>query len=374
MQRIISLVLAAILFTGCVPHVELNDRLIIQAIGIDYKDGEYTVVFQFIPGGSHSSGGEVSPSAVLNLVSGKGISIVHAIMDIEKKTGKPPLLGSAEVIILGGGLKDEPISYTLDFFSQGYEFHPFIKVAISETTAEDVLLALYTDEEVGVQRLQRVLEDAEHSGLVYDSTVHSVNVNMSLPLSGAIIPLFRPTKTTDHEGKEVRDNLLVGGAVFTDDLYVGDVDLDVMTALCWLYKTTGASAVTVDGLLDSPIAGLWDIKSVITPVRKDDNLHLKIKTTAVAEISRHHADENTISKEDEWAAIIADAMDKQMNRAFEISLHEYGCDVLRLEPLVRQKNNRLWRELHNEFDTAIRTCTWEFDTDVTILQFGISAW
>ena len=33
--------------SGCVPHTELNEKAIILAIGVDYEDEKYKVMFQY---------------------------------------------------------------------------------------------------------------------------------------------------------------------------------------------------------------------------------------------------------------------------------------------------------------------------------------
>ena len=42
-----ALVLSLLLLSGCVPHTELNEKAIVMAITIDYKDEKYYVSFQY---------------------------------------------------------------------------------------------------------------------------------------------------------------------------------------------------------------------------------------------------------------------------------------------------------------------------------------
>ena len=60
---ILALYLLLILFSGCMRSVQLNERAIVQAVGLDWKDSEYALTMQiFDPEaarGDDTSGGKM---------------------------------------------------------------------------------------------------------------------------------------------------------------------------------------------------------------------------------------------------------------------------------------------------------------------------
>ena len=113
---------------GCVSYVDLSDRAIVQAIGIDYLPEK--------KGGQNQI--DKTEDNVLKSV-GEGESIFEAAKNASMLTGKDLLLSENRLIIIGKELRKYKLCDTLEFFVGNYHSHPQAYVAAAEDTAEELL-------------------------------------------------------------------------------------------------------------------------------------------------------------------------------------------------------------------------------------------
>ena len=106
MKKIIPIIAAMLLLTGCSDNTELGDRAIIQAAAIDFDRGEYRVsALLFSSGGGGGDTIDASQDNVIK-VSGSGKTLAEAIDNISLIDGKEIYMSETKLLILGGGFAD----------------------------------------------------------------------------------------------------------------------------------------------------------------------------------------------------------------------------------------------------------------------------
>lgn len=94
---------------------ELNMRIVITAMGIDYVDDQYEVTAQVIMPTSSSEGG--GGSASLDFISAKGQSVSDAVNKVSFQIGKTLGLGHINTLIFGENVvKNEKLIPSIDYF------------------------------------------------------------------------------------------------------------------------------------------------------------------------------------------------------------------------------------------------------------------
>lgn len=104
MKKILLIITAALLLSGCSDATELGDRAIIQAAAIDF-DGSYHVsALLFSSGGSGGDTIDASQENVIK-VSGDGKTLSEAIDSISLVDGKKLYMAETKLLILGSGFE-----------------------------------------------------------------------------------------------------------------------------------------------------------------------------------------------------------------------------------------------------------------------------
>ncbi len=165
--KTISVLLIFVLMTGCssVEIIELNERLIIEAIGIDYKNGYYNVTIEGLD--SFSAGSDtnsISAPSLTKCFSFKGETIGMAMNSISVITGQIPLFSQARVLILGLETAESKLSEVLDFFRREYTTRTDILIAIAKETAESVVAADYGENVSAGNIIEAALESSRYTG------------------------------------------------------------------------------------------------------------------------------------------------------------------------------------------------------------------
>ena len=133
-------VLTALLtaLSGCAPRsVELSDRLIVEAVGIDKTDAGVKVTLQALD--THAAGAGSDPNEqgqVTRLYQFSGESVGQALSGVQAATGLMPLYSQARVLLFGRTLAEDGLTEALDFFLREYNARSDILIAMAEDTAE----------------------------------------------------------------------------------------------------------------------------------------------------------------------------------------------------------------------------------------------
>ncbi len=164
---IISIILTISLLSGCsaIEIIELNERLIIEAIGIDYKDDIYNVTIEGLD--SFSAGSDtnsISAPSLTKCFKFQGETIGMAMNSISVITGQIPLFSQARVLILGLDTAETKLSEVLDFFRREYTTRTDILIAIAQKTAESVVSADYGQNISSGNIIEAALESSRHTG------------------------------------------------------------------------------------------------------------------------------------------------------------------------------------------------------------------
>lgn len=128
-----------LLFTpGCSQVNQLNERLIVNGIGVDIEDGAYVVTMHVFDAQRASAGGEESQDIVV--VTGRGRSVIDAFNAITLQSGKEPLFSQNLVLIVGEETAKSGMNNVIDFFIRYYETRPTVELFVAkERTAREVM-------------------------------------------------------------------------------------------------------------------------------------------------------------------------------------------------------------------------------------------
>ncbi len=214
---ILCTVLAVFLLSSCsgIEIIELNERLIIEAIGIDYSDGKYTVTIEgldsFTAGSDSSS---ISSGKLTKCYNFEGETIGMAMNSISQITGQIPLFSQARVLIIGYDTAKEKLSESLDFFRREYTTRTDILVAVAEKTAEEAISADFGENVSAGNIFEAAISSYRHTGKSTYTPLYRFLNSLMGETDSAYCPLIGIKDNTLSDTKEVS---LKGTAVFSRD-------------------------------------------------------------------------------------------------------------------------------------------------------------
>ncbi len=219
MKKLIAvfLIITVIFLSSCagIEIVELNERLIIEAIGIDYEDGRYKVTIEGLDSFSAGTDADsISAPSLTKCYLFEGETIGMAMNSISVVTGQIPLFSQARILVLGFSAAKENLSEILDFFRREYTTRTDILFAVAKNTAAEVVSADFGQNISAGNILQAAVSSYKHTGRnTYTPLYRFLNSVMG-ETDSSYCPVIEIKDNAYKKGKEV---MLSGTAVFGKD-------------------------------------------------------------------------------------------------------------------------------------------------------------
>ena len=254
-----------LILSGCVRYVELSDRAIVQALGIDYSPdtNTYRISMQYFSQTSEGGQNQIDKTQPNVLKSvGEGDSILTAAKNASILSGKDLLLSENRLIIIGSELCNYDLMKTLQFFIANYHSHPKTYVCAAENTAEELIDIRFKEGYVSSQHLINLIENASSEGRTLADYSYQIMGQLCNSTGSAYLPKLKISeqktdgtvpkesggekKGESSEQETEKTIILDGGVIFSGKLKSGVIDSDSCTGLQFLCNRMAEYSVTVD--------------------------------------------------------------------------------------------------------------------------------
>lgn len=296
MKRVLAFLCALLLLcTGCVHSVRLSKRAVVQALGIDFRDGKYFATMQL-----YGLSGDAPQGA--ETVTAQGETLTALFADGAVRQGKQLFLGNLRLIVFGSSLAAEGVGDALQFLNGYHQLSPATQVAVALGDAADLL---ETDQSPSFSAggLLEVLTSAQKSGITPECRL------MDLIPSGRrdrAAPVLLREKTSDgaaeepgsesgdagenpqstgedsgggSSGGEVKVETggaePVGAVIFSGGKAVSYLTPEMARGLCWLQGGIRAAVLETQAPLSAAVT--HKASHSITPEVVADNVVFNIK-------------------------------------------------------------------------------------------------
>ena len=151
--------------TGCWNYRELEDLLIVSALGIDSNEDGFDISVEVINdkmvSGGEQSGGSSSEETQIVVYSSKAKTIREAIDKIILESPKRLYLGHMNLLVISEDIAKKGINEFLDYFMRDTEIRKtFFTTVVKNAKASDVLKILQPIENITAVNIQSSLEIA----------------------------------------------------------------------------------------------------------------------------------------------------------------------------------------------------------------------
>lgn len=172
--RLLLVMIFALLLTSCATG-EVQQRVVIHAIGIDKHDKGYEVSYQVFSGGEGSDSGPVDANedTVKTLLS-QGQTLTACEESLELQTGKDVFFGDTELILVSEELKDSDITEFLQYFRNA-DVYLGVNVCYCRGKAKDTVGAKLDQGAATAILLRGVVERALSEGRACSSRIIEIS-------------------------------------------------------------------------------------------------------------------------------------------------------------------------------------------------------
>ncbi len=372
-KKLLSLFIVVSLMSGCMPHTELDQLAITEAIGIDYADGKYEVTVQYfnMEGAGGNSPIDPSKSNVIN-VTGKGDTVSAALESASIKCGRGFMYGITTIIILGREALGQDVRKTLSFAESYYQSDPSVLIAAADGKASDILGVKFKEGIISVEKLEMIITNAEYYGLAESVKILEFLSEQHRKNAATALPLLKEAETGSDATDDGKSVELTGGVLISEHKLSSDLSLSDLAGLQLLGKKPQNTVVgaKVDGANVS--VTIYDIDTNITHELTEEGLKFYIKIHA----NGKYTDSQLNSKSDYYGEtvedICAETLKKRTEEALLNTVFKHGCDPCELKYVITSSDYMEWIRIEDNFGEILKNAEFFIECDIDIDRFGIA--
>lgn len=385
--------------TGCLKTVQLNERALVQAIGIDYEDGQFELTFQIF---SPTTGGGTNIGATADnakIIESKGRTISEAVQNATMVQGKEIFVGHNRIIIIGSDFAENGLEQTLSYFTTTALSRKNVNLAVADGKAKDILKAKINQGMLPAETLEKVLENTYQNGMIENIQLFEFVRAYQNKNESAILPIIKMKKDEEgsgggeeegksgEKGKEesggkkseeiesVSSISIDGIAVISNGKMVGKLDKRLSRGVLWLRNTINKTSIeTKAEKFDLAVVRVYKSNTKITPFLCENELKFKIEIECLATLEETKiSDGVTVGTNDIRNVQVAaqQVIEKECNDAFEKAIKEYRADVFNLSNMICKDDIELYKKIRQNWDENVDKIEIEVSANVDIDRVGL---
>lgn len=293
LKLLIPIFLLTVSFCGCnYENQELKSRLIVQAIGIDaMEDGGVRVTLQTLNtemAGNPNSGANLGD--IINFVTVEGDTVSDAISSAAKSVGKLPLLSQNRLIVFGRETAEKGIYGDLDYFVRNADNRATVLVAVSDTTAEDLVSAKMGESILTANSIEDILKAMQFNTNIINQELYKLINKLECDCSNAFLPVL---KAEQEEGGEKTNIRFVDVAVFGEDQLMFEMENEAVTALMMLHNQvkSGYFSVQNQEFSAETVIKIRHCSVKVKPKSIDGGVHFTVRVNMEVDIAEIKTEE-----------------------------------------------------------------------------------
>lgn len=362
---------SVIVFSGCLPHTELDSQAIVEAIGIDYSDGKYEVTVQYfnMEGTGGNSPIDSTKANVVN-ITGKGETVSAALESASLKCGKSFMYGITGIIVLGRDALDNDILKTMSFAESYYQNNTSVLIAAADEKASDILEVKFKDGVISVEHLKMLLDNSQYYGMGANVRILELLGEQRRTGAGTVLPVLSAVEggeTTD-DGKTV---VLTGGMLISDRKYTSDLSLMDMSGLQLIGEKAENTLVTVTAGDENVNVTIYDIDTKIKHSFSDGKLRFDIDIRANGKYTDSQLRDKELTFSSEIEAMCAEILTNRVFHTLVSVVNGYGCDPCGLKYVISSSDYKNWLIISENFSEILKNTEFDITADIHIDRFGI---
>ena len=328
----------AFILSGCSNKTELRDRAIVEAMAIDFENGEYKITLQeYMP--SDSKAGEGSGETQNIYVTTSGKTLFEALKNAESKDGNQIFYGHSRAYIIGKDAADRGLEQIIEFMNSNYQLSLNSAVILTETSAEDIL------------------KKKVFAGVVPDITIDRIESCGKAP-DVAVIDVLRDVYNLEgccvlpvisSDGKD--EVKIEKCAVFKSQKPEIFLNTDETMGYIWMLGKISDAVMIAEKDSRRISVNVISDKTKIKMITDNGEIELNVSVTAKGNISEIGVFSNQRIQDEHIEKIqnqIEKQIENQIKSAFKTIVTDGGCDAFYLKQRLKKDNKKLYDEIKDK--------------------------
>lgn len=354
---IILLLLNIIFLTGCWDLKDINERLIVTALGFDYKDDEIWFYLEIANTENAISGEKRSvegSSDKFITVKSHGKTLPQARDNLDEQLDKPIYLSGARTLMFTEQFANEYLLEYLYRFRADETYRKQSICVITKDDPEELFNKAHEEKESAGLYVEGEFETLDEMGKFFPRTASRIIENLSGDYSGLLLPCVGAVNNLPS---------VVGYSVLCGPKVIGFIPMEED-------KIHGVYFMKVKKLEIVHLVPYKDMnftvnvktkKTKLEPSYAEEQIHMNLKLNISAEVM--YGNEKTpylFNDEDmkNMSAILGDIVKEDVTMAIEQAQDEFNCDYLQFDDAFRIKypevfDNMNWDEQFSKITTAV---------------------
>lgn len=335
----LSAVCLSLLLAGCSTPVDLRDRAIVQAMGIDYENGEYKITLQeYMPKGGAKSGDSTEGSENIYVTS-SGKTLFEALKNAEAKDGNQIFYGHSRVYIIGKKAAEQGLSQIIEFMNSNYQLSLNSAVMLAEDSAQEILhkrIFMGVVPDISVERI-------EGCGKAPDAAVIDVLREIYNLDGTCCLPLISP------DGKE--EVKIEECVVFREHKPLIKLNDDETMGYTWLNGKISDAVMIAQEQNQNVSVNIVSNDTSLEIATGDEQIFLNVFIKAKGNVSEIGVINNVQIKEEYIKNIEAEIekqIKEQVEKAFNRVVTQESCDMFYIKQRLKNTDKSMYQKLKDE--------------------------
>ncbi len=367
MKRIWILVLSVWMLTcsGCIRSVQLNERAIVQAVGLDKEEDGYALTLQLFD----PEAGEETATSGGKILHVKGKTISEAMRNANLQQGQEIFYGHTKLILFGDTIAREGIAAAVDTFNSNPQFRPGMDMLVTDGKASQVLAKPLDQTILPVLSTKMMLEGYRDNGKVIRSQLRGVAASLENQATGSYLPIAAASADEQNPGIQI-----IGTAILQDGKTVGALSPEETRGLLWAAGEMGKTQLTLEqeafGAVTLEV--VWSSVSVTATIQNGApfyQVQIRVESNVSEEILSQ--EEMSMTKrydryEQEQGELIRQETEQVLQRLF----HEFSCDALGYANVLIQQQPAYWKEQQDRYVQQLDSVGFSVEVDSRVNRAG----
>lgn len=350
--------------------IEISDRTLVHAVGIDQDDSGYTVTLQVFKSEGAGSETQIDPSKPnTRIISNTAKTVSDAMTLCENQLGNYLFIGHNQVIVLGPGVDLSDPKQLLDYFLNNKDSFLGVDMVLAESSAKDILDVQVSTGAITTENFKEVIKMYRDKGEVIPSSMvdflnGSMKPDKSMTLPIVSVRSAKGDESSQSEEQESNDQEQQGeeqngqekpdtifavneNIVYSNGEAVGTLSPEEARCVSLIKNGTKYTTMTIS-YKDRSMGLIVKKRRSKTKIKIDGNrliYDVTLKVTVTPENS-------TFSKKekDDISKTVEEQLTQQCHETFEKAYREYNADILNLDSLAKHYIPKIYLKYKNDFD------------------------
>jgi spore germination protein KC len=370
-KAVLLLILLATLLSGCEKSFDINERVIVQGVGIDCSENGFEITVQTLNTDSYSGiGGAKVPESLVNNYYLSGKTVADALSKLAAAAGKRPLFTHTRIILIGDEQAKRGLESVLDFFTRDSNCHTELFVAACSDTAKKTLTANTGKESIPAVEIENIIKASENSPDWICVRIYDL-VKMRLEKTSSF---YLPVISVFDGSKGEQTVSVTKTAVFKGDKLYNFIDSNQTVYLSIFTNTVKSGSYTLENFRYGNASFDFyyskcktdvfiDVKGTVT-----FNVRLKCVFDCV-----EFANSNVTKLNGDILGEMETALENQLSQKMK-SFLQYMCnegtDCMRLGRILLLKNQNAYKQLEDDWENSLNQIKITVTSEATVRRTG----